>query len=143
MPFAPAGVPILAAAAAALLGPGAPMTIWLLIVGLVVTTVAVKAFGPVLFGGRELPPAFTRVIACMAPALLAALVVASLFSDGQELGVGAETVGVAFGGLLIWRGRLPGAGGGRRRRGHRGAARGALSTTVAGMDAHGSVSACT
>lgn len=81
------------------------MTIWLLILGLMVTTIVVKAFGPVLFGGRELPPGFTRVIACMAPALLTALVLASLFSDGQELGVGAEAVGVGLGGLLVWRGR--------------------------------------
>lgn len=81
------------------------MTIWLLILGLMVTTIVVKAFGPVLFGGRELPPGFTRVIACMAPALLTALVLASLFRDGQELGVGAEAVGVGLGGLLVWRGR--------------------------------------
>ena len=49
--------------------------------------------------------AFTRVIACMAPALLTALVLTAAFSDGQQLGAGAETVGVAFGGLLLWRGR--------------------------------------
>ena len=77
------------------------MTIWLIIIGLVVTTVAVKAFGPVLFGGRQLPPAFTRVISCMAPALLAALVVTSSLTDGQRLAVGAQTAGVAAGGLLL------------------------------------------
>ena len=69
------------------------MTFWLLDSRADRDDVRVKAFGPVLFGGRDLPPAFTRVIACMAPALLTALVLASLFSDGQELGVGAEAVG--------------------------------------------------
>ncbi len=81
------------------------MTIWWVIIGLAVTTVLVKAAGPVVFGGREPGPAFLRVVAMMAPALLAALVVTSLFSDGQEIGVGAETVGVALGGVLLWRGR--------------------------------------
>ena len=41
----------------------------------------------------------------MAPALLAALVATSAFADGQELHVGAETVGMLAGGLLLWRGR--------------------------------------
>jgi branched-subunit amino acid transport protein len=41
----------------------------------------------------------------LAPALLAALVVTSLFADGRELGVGADSVGVLAGGVLLWRGR--------------------------------------
>ena len=77
------------------------MTIWLTILGLVVATVAIKAFGPVLFGGRELPNAFIQVISCMAPALLAALVLTSLFADGQRLTAGAQTLGVAVGGVLL------------------------------------------
>jgi branched-subunit amino acid transport protein len=78
------------------------VTIWLTILGLMVATAAIKAFGPVLFGGRELPHAFIRVISCMAPALLAALVLISLFSDGQRLTSGAQTLGVATGGVLLW-----------------------------------------
>jgi branched chain amino acid efflux pump len=81
------------------------MTIWLTIVGLAVTTALVKAAGPVVFGGREPHPAFMRVVAMMAPALLAALVVTSALADGRELGVGADTVGVLAGGVLLWRGR--------------------------------------
>ena len=41
----------------------------------------------------------------MAPALLAALVVTTAFADGRELHVGAETVGMLAGGVLLWRGR--------------------------------------
>ena len=81
------------------------MNLWLLIAGCVVTTVLIKAAGPVMLGGRDLPPVVLRVIACMAPALLAALVVTSVFAEGQSYRVGAEAVGVAAGGLLLWRGR--------------------------------------
>ncbi len=81
------------------------MNLWLLIVGCVVTTALVKAAGPVVVGGRELPAGFLRVVALMAPPLLAALVVTAALADGQRLEVGADTVGVAVGGLLLWRGR--------------------------------------
>ena len=81
------------------------MNIWLLIAGCVVTTVLIKATGPVVLGGRELPAVVLRVIACMAPALLAALVVTSAFAEGQGFRVGAEAVGMLAGGLLMWRGR--------------------------------------
>jgi branched-subunit amino acid transport protein len=78
---------------------------WLLIAGCVVTTVLIKAAGPVMLGGRELPPLVLRVIACMAPALLAALVVTSVFADGRDFRVGADAVGVLAGGVLLWRGK--------------------------------------
>ena len=80
-------------------------TIWWTILGLAVTTALVKAAGPVVFGGRTPHPAFLRVVAMMAPALLAALVVTSAFADGRHLGVGADTVGLLAGGVLLWRGR--------------------------------------
>jgi branched-subunit amino acid transport protein len=78
---------------------------WWAILGLAVTTFVIKAAGPVLLGGREPSPAFLRVISLMAPALLAALVVTNALTDGRHLAVGADTAGVAVGGLLLWRGR--------------------------------------
>ncbi|WP_134739764.1 AzlD domain-containing protein [Nocardioides sp. 503] len=81
------------------------MTIWLLIGGMALLTIAIKAAGPVLLGGRELPSWASGVVALMPPVLLAALVVTSVFSDGQRIGVDASVVGVAAGGLLLWRGR--------------------------------------
>jgi branched-subunit amino acid transport protein len=81
------------------------VNIWLLIAGCVVATVLIKAAGPVVLGGRDLPPVFLRVIACMAPALLAALVVTSAFAEKQGFRVGAEAVGMLAGGVLLWRGR--------------------------------------
>jgi branched-subunit amino acid transport protein len=80
------------------------MTIWWVILGLAVATVLIKATGPVVFGGRTPHPAFLRVVAMFAPALLAALVVTSTFADGHRLTVGADTVGVLTGGVVLWRG---------------------------------------
>jgi hypothetical protein len=40
----------------------------------------------------------------MAPALLAALVCTATLADGKELGVGADTAGVAVAGVIVWRG---------------------------------------
>ena len=81
------------------------MTIWILIVGLAVVTAVIKASGPVLLGGRELPPRAVGVVTLMPPVLLAALVVTTTLADGQRLAVEASTAGVAVGGLLLWRGR--------------------------------------
>jgi branched-subunit amino acid transport protein len=76
-------------------------TIWLTIAGCTLVTAAIKAFGPVLMGGRELPARVGGVIVLMAPALLAALVVSSALADGEHLHVGADTAGVATGGILL------------------------------------------
>lgn len=76
-------------------------TVWLTIAGCTAVTLAIKAFGPVVMGGRQLPPRVGGVIMLMAPALLAALVVSSAFADGEHLHVGADTAGVATGGALL------------------------------------------
>jgi branched-subunit amino acid transport protein len=81
------------------------MTIWLLILALAVTTALIKAVGPVLVGGRELPARAAGVIALLPPVLLAALVVTSTFSEGQQLEVDASTAGVAVAAVLIWQRR--------------------------------------
>jgi branched-subunit amino acid transport protein len=74
-----------------------------LIGGCALVTAAIKAVGPVALGGRALPLWFTSVIVLLAPALLAALVATQALADGDRLTVGAETVGVAAGGLVAWR----------------------------------------
>ena len=70
-------------------------TAWVLIAVLAVGTIAVKVVGPVVAGGRELPPALTRVIALLAPALLAALVVLGTFSTDRDLVLDARAAGLA------------------------------------------------
>ena len=76
-------------------------TVWLTIAGCTLVTVAIKALGPVVMGGRELPPRVGGVIMLMAPALLAALVVSSALADGEHLHAGADTAGVAAGGAVL------------------------------------------
>jgi branched-subunit amino acid transport protein len=77
---------------------------WLLIAGCVATTVVIKAAGPVMLGGRDLPPAVIRVVACMAPALLAGLVATAALTEGHRYQIGADTIGMLAGGVLLWRG---------------------------------------
>jgi branched-subunit amino acid transport protein len=75
-----------------------------LIGGCAVMTALLKGAGPVALGGRELPPWFSAIVALMAPALFAALVVTQVRADGQDIGVGADTAGVALAGVAAWRG---------------------------------------
>jgi branched-subunit amino acid transport protein len=74
-----------------------------LIGGCAIVTAAIKAAGPVALGGRELPAWFSGIVVLLAPALLAGLVVTQGLADGHRLVVGADTVGVAAGGLVVWR----------------------------------------
>lgn len=76
-------------------------TIWWTIAGMTVVTALIKGFGPVVMGGRELPPRLAGVIVLMAPALLAALVVSSALADGDQLHIGADTIGVVAGAAVL------------------------------------------
>ena len=77
---------------------------WGLIGGCALMTALIKGAGPVALGGRELPAWFSAIVALMAPALFAALVVTQVLADGKEIGVGADTAGVAVAGVAAWRG---------------------------------------
>jgi branched-subunit amino acid transport protein len=79
-------------------------TTWALIGGCAAITAILKGAGPVALGGRELPPWFSSIVALMAPALFAALVVTQVLADRRDLGVGADTAGVALAGIAAWRG---------------------------------------
>ncbi len=79
---------------------------WLLIAGLAIITAALKAFGPIVLGGKTLPPAASRVIGTLAAPLLTALVVTAAFTQGQRVTASAATAGVAVAGLLLWRKRV-------------------------------------
>lgn len=59
--------------------------VWLVVLVVGAVTVALKAAGPVLLGGRELPPPVLRVVVLLAPALLAALVAVGLVGGDREL----------------------------------------------------------
>lgn len=77
--------------------------LWVAIVAVTLASAAIKAAGPMLVGGRELPPRANAVIALLAPALLAALVVTETFGDDghlvldeRALGVGVAAVALAL-----------------------------------------------
>ena len=76
---------------------------WTCVLVVGVATIAFKAVGPVALGGRELPPAFDRVIALMAPPLIAALIATQALADGDKLAVGPDTAGVAAAAIVMWR----------------------------------------
>ena len=80
------------------------MRVWTTIALVAAVTFAIKGVGPAALGDRALPPAFTRVVVLLAPALLAALVVTNALADGPRLHVGADTGGVAVAGVLLLRG---------------------------------------
>ena len=79
-------------------------TTWGLIAGCALITALIKGAGPVALGGRELPAWFSAIVELMAPALFAALVVTQVLADGRDLGVGADTAGVALAGVAALRG---------------------------------------
>jgi branched-subunit amino acid transport protein len=79
-------------------------TAWAVVGLCAVVTAFIKGIGPFALGGRELPAWFGRVVALLAPALLAALVVTQVLADGDELAVGADTAGVAAAAVVLWRG---------------------------------------
>jgi branched-subunit amino acid transport protein len=76
---------------------------WLTVALCVVTTFAIRAFGPIAVGARTLGPRTTRVLALLPAALLSALVVTETVIQDGSLDVDARLAGVAFAGLLLWR----------------------------------------
>jgi branched-subunit amino acid transport protein len=75
--------------------------VWTTIGVLAVVGAAIKATGPVLVGGRELPPWAMRIIALLAPALLAALVVVDTFAAGKALVIDARAAGLAAAAIAV------------------------------------------
>jgi branched-subunit amino acid transport protein len=82
--------------------------IWLAIVVVGAATVLFKAAGPVLLGGRELPPHVNALVVLLAPAVLAALVVTQVVAGDRELvfdarlvGLGAAVVAIALRAPLV------------------------------------------
>lgn len=76
---------------------------WAVIVLVGIATIAIKGAGPLLVGGRDLPPATLGVLRLLAPALLSALVVTSVFTAAGRLVMDERALGiaVAFVALLL------------------------------------------
>jgi uncharacterized membrane protein len=74
---------------------------WLVVAVVGVATIAIKASGPVLLGGRELPAPLARVVDLLAPAVLAALVATQALATGDELVVDERAAGLAAAGVCV------------------------------------------
>jgi hypothetical protein len=75
--------------------------VWTVVVVTGVGTLALKAAGPVLLGGRPLPDRAARVATLLGPALLAALVAIGTFAEGERLVVDERVLGVAAAAVAI------------------------------------------
>ncbi|HJP72499.1 MAG TPA: AzlD domain-containing protein [Candidatus Limnocylindria bacterium] len=67
---------------------------WAIVLAVGAGTMAIKAAGPVLVGSRPLPESVQRVVALLAPALLAALVATAALGSGQQLVIDARLLGL-------------------------------------------------
>ena len=76
---------------------------WIVIAVVGAATVALKAVGPVILGGRQLPEGLNSLLFLLAPALLGALVVTQavggdrqIVLDDRLVGIGAALVAIAL-----------------------------------------------
>jgi branched-subunit amino acid transport protein len=74
---------------------------WWVVVLVGVATIAIKGAGPLLLGGKPLPPRLGRVIGLLAPALLAALVAISTFGGERALVLDERALGGAAAGVAV------------------------------------------
>lgn len=75
--------------------------VWVCVLVVGLATIALKATGPVLAAGRELPAGAARVVDLLAPALLAALVATQAFAADEELVLDERAAGLAAAGVAI------------------------------------------
>jgi branched-subunit amino acid transport protein len=75
--------------------------VWLCVLAVGLATIALKASGPVLAAGRELPQGTARVLDLLAPALLAALVATQAFASDEELVLDERAAGLLAAGVAI------------------------------------------
>ena len=78
-------------------------SVWIVIAVVGAATVALKAVGPVIFGGRQLPEGLNSILFLLAPALLGALVVTQavggdrqIVLDDRLVGIGAALIAIAL-----------------------------------------------
>ncbi|MDQ3361266.1 MAG: AzlD domain-containing protein [Actinomycetota bacterium] len=76
-------------------------TLWITILAVALANAAIKASGPVLVGGMELPSRANAVISLLAPALLAALVVTETFSEDGTLVLDEKALGVGVAAVAL------------------------------------------
>jgi branched-subunit amino acid transport protein len=76
---------------------------WLAILGFAAVGYALKAFGPLLVGDRELNPSLVQALGLVAIPLLAALIVVQTLDGGRRVVLDARVPALAVAALLVWR----------------------------------------
>ena len=75
--------------------------LWVTIFTVALASAAIKAAGPLLVAGRELPAGAKAVVALLSPALLAALVVTQTFGSDGRVAVDERALGVAVAAVAL------------------------------------------
>ena len=75
--------------------------LWVSIAAVTLANAAIKAAGPILAGGRELPPRANAVLTLLTPALLTALVVTGTFGEGGHLELDERALGVGVAAVAL------------------------------------------
>jgi len=75
--------------------------LWVSIVAVTLASAAIKAAGPILAGGRELPTRVNAVLALLTPTLLAALVITGTFGEAGLLTIDEKALGVTAAAIAV------------------------------------------
>ncbi len=75
---------------------------WTVVGAVGAATILIKASGPLLLGGRTLPPRVVALLRMLAPALLAALVATQSFVTGNSLVVDDRLIGIGVALVALW-----------------------------------------
>ena len=75
---------------------------WVTVLVVASATIAIKAAGPVILGGRQLSGRVLNVVALLPAALLSALVAVLTFQADGSLVLDARLIGVAVAAVAIW-----------------------------------------
>ena len=75
--------------------------LWITIIAVALASAFIRAFGPILVGGRKLPPAANAVVALLAPAILTALVITQTFGEDGRLVLDEKAIGVAVAAIAL------------------------------------------
>lgn len=82
------------------------MRLWLSILAVTLANWLLKAGGPLALGDRRLPAVARRVVALMAPVLLAGLITVEMAGPEWDAVDGPQVIGVVVAGLA-WAARAP------------------------------------
>ena len=75
--------------------------LWVAIVSVALANAAIKAAGPLLAGGRDIPPRANAVLVLLTPALLTALVITGTFGEGGHLELDEKALGVGVAAVAL------------------------------------------